>query len=109
MLRQRDVADFAGIDRSIYNSYVQDERDYYPIDVLNRIATMLEVDMQDLFDDYNRFLYNGQGHQIRALRKNAGLTQHLFGKMYGVSAGAIKRWENDRVQIFKNTWEKIFK
>ena len=108
-LRQRDVADYAGIDRSTYNSYEQEERDFYPIEPLRKIAEVLAVDMPDLLDDYNMFLYSGQGHQIRTLRKNAGLTQHLFGKLYGVSAGAVKRWESDRVQIFKSTWEKIFK
>ena len=108
-LRQRDVADYAGIDRSTYNSYEQDERDYYPIEILKKIAEVLEVDVEELLDDYNRFLYDGQGRQIRAMRKSMGLTQHQFGKRYGVSAGAVKRWEGNRVQIFKSTWEKLFK
>ena len=31
-LRQRDVADYAGIDRSTYSSYEEIGRDYYPIE-----------------------------------------------------------------------------
>lgn len=74
---------------------------------MKRIAHLLEVDILELLDDYNRFLYDGQGKQIRRLRKRMGITQYQFGKRMGVSAGAVKRWENDRVVIFKSTWEKL--
>ena len=33
-LRQRDVADYAGIDRSTYSGYEEFVRDYYPIENL---------------------------------------------------------------------------
>ncbi len=104
---QSEVADYAGINTSTYLSYESGDRDYYPIDKMKRIANLLDVDILELLDDYNRFLYDGQGKQIRKLRKSMGLTQYQFGKRMGVSAGAVKRWESDRVVIFKSTWEKI--
>ncbi len=106
-LFQSEVADYAGINTSTYLSYESGGRDYYPIDKMKRIASLLDVDILELLDDYNRFLYDGQGKQIRKLRKSMGLTQYQFGKRMGVSTGAVKRWENDRVVIFKSTWEKL--
>jgi len=108
-LLQRDIADYAGIDRSTYNSYEHDERDYYPLEHLTKITEILDVNIEDLLDDYNMFLYQGQGRQIKELRKSMKLTQYEFGKLHGVNRRTIERWENEKVQIFKSTWEKLFK
>ena len=106
-LLQRQVAEYAGINESTYIHYENPEHDYYPVDTLSRIAELLEVDITDLLDEYNRFLYDGQGWQIRKIRKSMGLTQYQFGKLYGVSAGAVKRWESGKVRVTKGTWERI--
>lgn len=107
MLLQREVAEYAGLDRTTYIHYESRERDYYPADKLEKIAELFDIDVTDLLDDYNRFIYDGQGWKIRKLRKSMSLTQYQFGKLYGVSAGAVKRWESDQVTIFKSTWEKL--
>lgn len=106
-LRQRDVADYAGINKSTYIHYENPEHDYYPIDKLSRIAELLGVDITDLLDEYNRFLYEGQGWQIRKIRKGMGLTQYQFGKFHGVSAGAVKRWESEKVRVTRGTWDSL--
>ena len=72
-LLQREVADYAGINESTYIHYENPEHDYYPMDKLDRIAELLEVDITDLLDEYNRFLYDGQGWQIRKIRQKHGL------------------------------------
>jgi Predicted transcriptional regulators len=105
---QRDIADSVGIDRSTYIDYESAGRDYYPVEKLQKIAELLEVDVIELLDDYNRFLFDGQGRQIRTLRKKLGLTQYQFGKLNGVNVTTIKRWEGDKVIIFKSTWKKLF-
>lgn len=107
LLLQREVAEFAGLDRTTYVHYESSAHDYYPIDKLSSIAELLEVNVTDLLDEYNRFLYDGQGRQIRKIRKDMGLTQYQFGKLYGVSAGAVKRWESEKVRVTKGTWEKL--
>lgn len=107
LLLQREVAKYAGLDRTTYIHYESREHDYYPSDKLNKIAELFGIDATDLLDDYNRFIYDGQGWKIRKLRKSMGLTQHQFGKLYGVSASAVKRWESNQVTIFKSTWEKL--
>lgn len=106
-LLQQDVADYAGLYRSSYIHYENSNRDYYPIEKLRKIAELLEVDITDLLDEYNRFLYDGQGSQIRAIRTKLGLTQYEFGRLIGVNAGTVKRWESERARISKRKWEKV--
>ena len=74
-LRQRDVADYAGIDRSTYVHYEEYGKDLYPPEHMEKIAQLFEVPVNTLLDDYNLFLRNGQGNQIKAIRTKLGLTQ----------------------------------
>ncbi len=107
-LLQREVADYAGIYRTTYSAYEEIERNYYPPEKMKKIAELLEVDIYDLLDDYNTFVYRGQGQQVRALREKLGLSLREFAKRYNVSKTTVIRWENDRVQIYKSTWKKLF-
>ncbi len=108
-LRQRDVADYAGIDRSTYVHYEEYGKDLYPSEHMEKIAQLFEVPVDTLLDDYNLFLRNGQGNQIKAIRMKLGLTQKQYADKLGVSLGNLKHWEQNRKQIFKSTWEKYFK
>jgi len=108
-LLQREVADFAGIDRCTYNSYENRIRDIIPLGKLSLVASILEVEIIDLLDDYNLFIYNGQGGQVKRLRTTIGLTQKEFGEKIKVNASTVKKWENERVRISKNSWKRIFK
>lgn len=65
-LLQRDVADFAGVDRSIYSGYEEFVRDYYPIEKVLKIEELFSIPVTELLDEYNMFLYSGQGEQNRA-------------------------------------------
>lgn len=106
-LRQRDVADYAGINRTTYAEYEKDA-EFIPIDNLLRIAECLSVDLRELIlDDYSRFLFEGQGQQIRALRKSMSMTQNEFGRLMGVHGGTVKSWEANRVQIQRGTYERL--
>ena len=108
-LRQRDVADYAGIDRSTYVHYEEYGKGLYPPEHMEKIAQLFEVPVDMLLDDYNLFLRNGQGNQIKAIRTKLGLTQRQYADKLGVSLGSLKQWEQNRKQIFKSTWEKYFK
>ena len=107
-LLQHEVANYAGVDRSTYIRY-ESGMDFYPPDKLSKITELLEVDITDLFDEYNTFIRNGQGQQIRAIRKQMKLTQKEFGKRFGAHAGTVKRWENESIRISKKLYCKIFK
>ena len=106
-LLQRDVAEYVGMDRSTYSSYEEMGRDYYPIDRMKKLAELFEVSLETLLDEYNLFLYNGQGKQIKAMRAARNMTQAEYARRLGVPIGNLKQWETDRVQIFKSTWQQI--
>ena len=76
---------------------------------MERIAQFFEVPVGMLQDDYNLFLRNGHGNQIKAIRTKLGLTQKQYADKLDVSLGNLKHWEKNRKQIFKSTWEKYFK
>lgn len=106
-MRQADVAAAIGIERSTYTGY-EEGRDYYPFDKMKRLAEVFEIPVTALLDDYNSFLRQGQGEQIKALRHSLGLTVKEFAKMQGVSKSTVKRWESGTCMIYKSTWEKLF-
>ena len=106
-LLQRDVAEYVGMDRSTYGSYEEIGRDYYPIDHMRKLAELFEVPLEALLDEYNLFLYHGQGKQIKAMRAARKMTQAEYARRLGVPIGNLKQWEIDRVKIFKSTWERI--
>ncbi len=104
---QSEVAQYIGIDRTTYSSMEEVERKYYPIDILRRIASLFEVDIVDLVDEYNLFLYQGQGLQIKFIRKSARLTQKLFAEHIGVQVNTVERWESDKMRMTRVYWERL--
>ena len=49
-LRQRDVADYAGIDRSTYVHYEEYGKDLYPPEHMEKIAQLFEVPVETLLE-----------------------------------------------------------
>ena len=74
---------------------------------MDKIAELFEVSVYDLLDDYNTFIYNGQGAFIKSERKRIGITQKELAKLMSVDLAKVKRWEQDKVRMFKFTWEKL--
>jgi len=107
-LLQKQVAKYAGINRTTYSAYEMGEYDSYPIDMLKRIAKFLGVKISDLLDEYNTFLYRGQAKQVSALRQRLGLIQQAFAAQLDVNKTAYKRWETGKVRMTKPTWEMMF-
>lgn len=108
-LRQRDVANYVGIDRRTFSNYEECGRDDYPIENMQKIAELFSIPVTELLDDYNLFLYNGQGRKIKEMRRRGNMTQPEFARYLGVPFGTLQAWEQDRVQIFKSTWEKLMR
>ncbi|MCL2365315.1 MAG: helix-turn-helix domain-containing protein [Defluviitaleaceae bacterium] len=107
-LLQREVAEAVGIDRTNYSAYEADERDYYPPEVLQRLAGLFGIDVSELLDGYNAFLQDGQAAQLRAYRKSLGLMQSEFAAQYGYNLHQIKAWEQGRIRMLKKHWLRIF-
>ena len=108
-LRQKDVAEYAGIERSTYSSYEEIGRDYYPIGTMRKIAELFSVPVTELLDEFNLFLYHGQGQRIKQARALKGMTQKEYAKYLGVPFGTLQQWEQERISISKNTWENLKK
>lgn len=106
---QKEVADYIGINRRTYISYEETGRDYYPIEDMKKLSELYSVSVTELLDDYNMFLYNDQGKQIRDNRMKLHMTQSEYATMLGVKLSNLKQWERNRVRMFKSTWEKYFK
>lgn len=108
-LLQRDVADYAGLDRGTYENYEKPGRDRYPIDKMIKIAELFDVPIVELLDDYNLFLYNGQGAQLKALRTSKGLSITENAAILNVPRSRLSKWENNSAAMHKSTWEQLFK
>lgn len=106
-LLQQDVADYAGLDRSTYSSYESTLRDYYPIEMMEKIAELFAVPVTDLLDEFNLFLYNGQGRQDKEMRQRRQMTQAEYARRISVPLDTLKEWERDRMYISKLTWRRL--
>lgn len=106
-LLQREVADYVGMDRGTYHSYEDIGRDYYPMEHMEKLAQLFEVTLEELVDEYNLFLYRGQGEQLKAMRAARNMTQSEYARRLGVSMSNLAQWEIDRVRISKSTWQRI--
>lgn len=107
-LRQKDMAELLKIDRSTYVRYESGTITGYPPDVIKRCAEIFGIEADRLLDDYNRFIFGGQGEQVRKKRIELGLTQGGFGKLCGVSKNTVRRWENGSVRMSRKMWERVF-
>lgn len=108
-LMQKEVAEQIGIDRTTYIHYEEYGRDYYPIEHMEKLAGLYGVPVEDLLDEYNLFLYKGQGEQIQKIRQGLGLTQKQYAERLGVPLDHLKKWEQNHVRIYKSTWRSIFR
>lgn len=107
-LLQKEVAKKIGINESTYISYEANIRDYYPIDIIEKIAKLYNVNVTDLLDEYNLFLYNGQGTKLKILRQQLGITQKQLAQRLNVHIKTISKWEKDMTRISKSFYRKIF-
>lgn len=108
-LFQKDMAELLKIDRSTYARYESGSLTSYPVNVIKKCAEIFGIEADKLLDDYNRFIFEGQGEQVKRKRIEFGLTQGEFGKLYGVSKNTVRRWENGSMRMSRKMWERIFK
>lgn len=106
-LLQNEVAKVMEVDRTTYSRYEENVLESYPLDKLSKAAELFKIDISLLLDDYNTFLYNGQGKQIKSLRKSMKLTQSQFAKYIKTPLGTLKKWEQNKVSIQKKTFKKL--
>lgn len=108
-LMQKEVAERVGISRARYIDMETGAVDYYPKEIVDRLAELFGVLATDFLDEYNLFLYQGQGKMIRKYRESLGLHKKPFAKLIGVAPHLLRIWEADQKRMNINSWEKYFK
>lgn len=106
-LLQADVAAYAGIDRVTYSRYEEGVHEYYPIEIMAKVAELFEVSVTELLDEYNLFLYYGQGRQIRLMREMRGMSISEYARQLGIYDSNLRRWENGEKRITKRSWQLL--
>ncbi|MBQ6180128.1 MAG: helix-turn-helix domain-containing protein [Ruminococcus sp.] len=106
-LLQRNIAKVMEVDRTTYSRYEDNVLERYPLDKLSKAAMLFEIDITSLLDDFNLFLYYGQGKQIKGLRKTLKLTQSQFAKYIKTPLGTLKKWEQNKANIPKTSFQKL--
>ena len=102
-------AEQIGISRGHYIDYEVGYVDYYPKEVVDRLADFYHIPVEDLLDEYNLFLYKGQGKMLKECREKMGLKKKPFARMLHVNPNTYRNWESDKKRMFKLTWEKYFR
>ena len=107
-LKQMEVAEAVGITRGMYTDMENGKNDHYSAKTVDKLAALFKVSPTALLDDYNLFLYQGQGKLIRAYRRQLVLSLRGFADLLGADSHQVLDWEQERKIILKSTWEKYF-
>lgn len=108
-LMQKEVAAKVGIPTPLYLDMENGACLHYPAPVMDKLASLYQVPVDDLLDDYNRFLYSGQTQQLLAMRQKLGLSRPKFAAKTGISVSSIRSWETGQKLVSRKCWEKYFK
>ena len=108
-LMQKEVAELIGLSRQDYMAYEVGYYDYYPKDVVDKLAALFEIPVEDLLDDYNRFLRYGQGKAIQEYREQNGLKKKQLARLLKLEPHTLLIWETEQKRMIKGSWEKYFK
>ncbi len=106
---QKDVAAVLDISRAHYTEYENGKVNYIPKETVDKLAEFYNISPADFLDDYNLFIYNGQGEAIKKYRENLNLKLKPFARLLGISHNLLRAWENDKKRVTKKSWEKCFK
>lgn len=108
-LTQKEVAELTGISHSRYSDMENGAVDYYTKEIADKLAAFYEIPVYDLLDDYNLFLYTGQGKLIREYRESLGMNIKPFAQLIGIDRNLLRAWEADQKRMSLNSWNKFFK
>ena len=107
LLHQEDVAKRIDLSRKRYILFEAERHDYYPIEVLEKLARVYHIPIENLMDDYHLFLYQEPGKVIKQFRKKQHYTQQQLADMMGVWKSTVRNWEGGRCRITKENYTKF--
>ena len=106
---QKKVAERIGVKRTHYIEFETGNVDYYPKEIVDKLAGLYQIPVEDLLDEYNQFLYTGQGKLIREYRERMGLQKKPFARRLGIDPRTLRGWENETIRVKRGSWERYFK
>lgn len=107
LLHQNDVANALNMERTIYQSYEYNSREYYSLEVLEHLAVFYQIPPENLMDEYHRFLYHAPGIKIKQFRKQHGYTQEQLAEKLGVWRASVRAWEKEQKRISRKNYQKL--
>lgn len=108
-LLQKEVAAKIGVPRYAYNSLETDEMDSYDPVLMDKLAALYHIPIDNLLNDYSRFLQAGQGQAILNLRQSLNMSRSQFAQCLHTDVDNITVWETEKKRISREMWEKYFK
>ena len=108
-LCKKEVAALVGISEGVYMGLEKARNEYYEKDVVDKLAALFHIPLQDLLDEYNAFMYNDPAKKIREYRMSLGLGTERFARKIGTSDTCVRSWENNTKLISRKSWERCFK
>ncbi len=109
---QEDIANFLHVSRTHYGFYEERKDSCCALEHLEKISSLYNILVEDLMDDYHKFLYRGGIDKLKAIRKNMKLTSRDFASMFNVANSTILGWEHgDNIPTRKsfNKVKAVFK
>ena len=106
---QSEVAELVGISRGVYGKMESGELDRFEKSVVDKLAVLYGVPVPDLLDEYNLFLYKGQGRQLREYREKLGIGKRTLARQMGVDHNYIRNWESEKKILSCASWEKYWR
>lgn len=108
-LKQKEVAEIIGVTKAVYQNWENAAVDLIPAEKVDKLAALYRVPIEDLMSDYTKFLYDGQGKQLKMMRETIGLNQAQFAALIGMDAGNYRKYESEQLTVSRKTWQKYFK
>jgi len=107
-LTQKELAKQLEVTRTVYMNMETGAVAQYPLDVVDKLSKLYDVPITDFLDDYNLFLYRGQGQQLRAFRDKLGLSRKEYAEQIGIALSTLALWENECKVMSKTLWKRHF-
>jgi len=100
------LAELTGVSRYAVMRYESGETEP-ALDDLKKMAAVLGIEADKLYDDYYRFLDYPYSTKIKEIRKAKRLLQRELGERLCVTPCTVKRWEYGKHTVTRDMWKKI--
>lgn len=108
-LLQMDVANAIHVHRETYSSMENSSRTAaYNLTDMKNLADFYQIPVKNLLDDYNLFLYQNFGMQLRNLRTSFHLKQYELAELLNVNKSAVLSWEHEWHIMPYETYHLLF-